>query len=103
MGDVVISAITYAELQYGVAVCAQPEREAGHLAALVNDIPVAPFDAAAAVAYGPVRAATRERRKDHLDRLVAAHAVGLNVVLVTNIERDFAAYPNLRVENWLND
>jgi len=103
VGDVVISAITYAELQYGVAVCARPEREARHLAALINDIPVAPFDAAAAAAYGPVRAATRQRTRDHLDKLIAAHAVGLDVVLVTNNERDFAVYPDLRIENWLND
>ncbi|KVE71827.1 type II toxin-antitoxin system VapC family toxin [Burkholderia vietnamiensis] len=102
-GDVVMSAITYAELEYGVTLCAAPERERRHLAALIEDIPVAPFDAAAAQAYGPVRDATRAWKKDHLDKLIAAHAVSLDVVLVTNDERDFASYPGLRLENWLND
>ncbi|WP_175720339.1 type II toxin-antitoxin system VapC family toxin [Burkholderia anthina] len=102
-GDVVMSAITYAELEYGVAVCASPARERRNLAALIDDIPVAPFDVAAAQAYGPVREATRERRKDHLDKLIAAHAVSLDVVLVTHNERDFVSYPGLRLENWLND
>ncbi|MCA8093143.1 type II toxin-antitoxin system VapC family toxin [Burkholderia anthina] len=102
-GDVVMSAITYAELEYGVAVCASPARERRNLAALIDDIPVAPFDVAAAQAYGPVREATREWRKDHLDKLIAAHAVSLDVVLVTNNERDFISYPGLRLENWLND
>ncbi|MDF3079675.1 type II toxin-antitoxin system VapC family toxin [Burkholderia sola] len=102
-GDVVMSAITYAELEYGVTACASPARERRHLAALVEDIPVAPFDVAAAQAYGPVRDATRERKKDHLDKLIAAHAVSLDVVLVTNNERDFASYPGVRLENWLND
>nr|WP_175802277.1 type II toxin-antitoxin system VapC family toxin [Burkholderia anthina] len=102
-GDVVMSAITYAELEYGVAVCASPARERRNLAALIDDIPVAPFDVAAAQAYGPVREATRERKKDHLDKLIAAHAVSLDVVLVTNNERDFVSYPGLRLENWLND
>jgi tRNA(fMet)-specific endonuclease VapC len=35
--------------------------------------------------------------------LIAAHAVSLDVVLVTNNERDFVSYPGLRLENWLND
>ncbi|KVE81080.1 twitching motility protein PilT [Burkholderia cepacia] len=102
-GDVVMSAITYAELEYGVAACANAVRERRNLADLIEDIPVAPFDAAAAQAYGPVREATRERKRDHLDKLIAAHAVSLDVVLVTNNERDFASYPGLRLENWLND
>ena len=102
-GDVVMSAITYAELEYGVAACANAVRERRNLADLIEDIPVAPFDAAAAQAYGPVREATRERKRDHLDKLIAAHAVSLDAVLVTNNERDFASYPGLRLENWLND
>lgn len=43
------------------------------------------------------------RKKDHLDKLIAAHAVSLDVALVTNNERDFVSYPGLRLENWLND
>ena len=102
VGDVVMSAITFAELEYGVSVSANRARERRNLAALAEDIPVAPFDGAAASAYGPIREATRERKKDQLDKLIAAHAVSLDVVLVTNNERDFSAYPGLRVENWLN-
>ena len=100
VGDVVMSAITYAELEYGVAVCANRARERRNLAALIEDIPVLPFDAKAAGAYGPIREATRERKKDHLDKLIAAHAVSVGVTLVTNNERDFAAYPGVKVENW---
>ncbi|GJH30755.1 type II toxin-antitoxin system VapC family toxin [Caballeronia novacaledonica] len=103
VGDVVMSAITYAELEYGVAVCENPAKERRTLAALIEDIPVAPFDAAAAVAYGPIREATRERKKDHLDKLIAAHAVALDVALVTNNTKDFASYPGVKLENWLSD
>jgi len=102
VGDVVMSAITFAELEYGVAVSANRARDRRNLAALAEDILVMPFDSAAASAYGPIREATRERKKDQLDKLIAAHAVALDVVLVTNNERDFAVYPGLRVENWLN-
>jgi len=102
VGDVVMSAITYAELEFGVTVCENSARERRNLASLVEDIPVVPFDAEAAQAYGPIREATRDRKKDQLDKLIAAHAVSLGVTLVTNNERDFTAYPGLKIENWLN-
>jgi len=100
VGDVMISAITFAELEFGVAVSANPERERINLFRLIEDIPVAPFDQAAGVSYGPIRLATRERKNDHLDKLIAAHAVSLNVTLVTNNIRHFANYPGLICENW---
>lgn len=103
VGDVVMSAITFAELEYGVTESQNTAHERRNLMALVDDIQVVPFDAAAATAYGPIRHATRERKKDQLDKLIAAHAVALDIALVTNNESDFLAYPGLRIENWLND
>jgi tRNA(fMet)-specific endonuclease VapC len=102
VGDVVMSAVTYAELEYGVTVSQNRARERRNLATLIEDIPVAPFDAAAAMAYGPVREATRERKKDALDKLIAAHSIALDVVLVTNNERDFVSYPGVKIDNWIN-
>ncbi|MFS0755781.1 type II toxin-antitoxin system VapC family toxin [Noviherbaspirillum sp. 1P10PC] len=102
VGDVVMSAITYAELEYGVSVSVNSARERRNLAGLIEDIPVAPFGVDAAKAYGPIREATRERKRDQLDKLIAAHAVSLKVTLVTNNERDFEIYPGLKIENWLN-
>jgi tRNA(fMet)-specific endonuclease VapC len=102
VGDVVISAITYAELEYGVAMSANPEKERLNLASLVEDIQVAPFDKVAGIAYGPIRVATRESKQDHLDKLIAAHAVSLNVTIVTNKLKDFAKFPHVVLENWVN-
>ena len=102
VGDVVMSAITYAELEYGVAASANPQQERINLANLVEDIQVMPFNAAAGVAYGPIRLATRDgTKKDALDKLIAAHAVSLNAAVVTNNEKDFARYPGVTTENWL--
>ncbi len=101
VGDVVMSSITYAELEYGVAVSANPEQESINLASLVEDIQVVPFDAAAGVAYGPIRQATRDIKTDALDKLIAAHAVALKVTVVTNNMKDFARYPGVLSENWL--
>lgn len=103
VGDVIMSAITFAELEYGVKAAENPEREGRNLKALVDDIPVAPFDSAAGSAYGAVRLATRDIKIDHLDKLIAAHALSLKVTLVTNNEQDFKKYPGLKTENWVNE
>jgi predicted nucleic acid-binding protein len=58
---------------------------------MVGEVPIAPFDAGAARVYGLVRLASRERRRDALDTLIAAHALALDLILVTNNPRDFAA------------
>lgn len=101
VGEVVMSAITFAELSYGVSVSANPRREAKNLSSLVEDIPVAPFDELAGTVYGPIRLATRESKKDHLDKLIAAHSKALSVTLVTNNLKDFEKYPGVTSENWL--
>ena len=101
VGDVVMSAITYAELQYGVAASLSPDHERANLENLIEDIPVAPFDVAAGIAYGAIRPATRDSRADHLDKLIAAHAAALGATVVSNNVRDFAKYPGVVIENWL--
>ena len=104
VGEVVISAITLAELQFGVACSGESRaRNKAALNSLLEDIPVAPFDDRAAGAYGPLRAANRERNKDALDKLIASHAMSLGVVLVTNNETDFRNFNGLVIENWINN
>ena len=102
-GDVVMSAITYAELRYGVERCDAAMRKAADraLRGLIEDIPVLPFDAESGDAYGVLRAAVRDRKRDALDRLIASQAVCRGLVLVTNNEADFKDYPGLTVENWV--
>jgi tRNA(fMet)-specific endonuclease VapC len=101
-GDVVMSAVTFAELRYGVERDPQLREAADRaLSALIEDIAVVPFDAEAGMRYGIVPAAVRDRRRDALDRLIAAHAVSRGLVLVTNNEADFAGYPGLAIENWV--
>ena len=105
VGEVVISAITLAELEFGIA-CCLPASQAGNrlaLDSLLEDIWVAPFEAKAARAYGPVRAASKDRSRDALDKLIASHAIALQATLVTNNEADFAHYPGLVLENWVKN
>jgi tRNA(fMet)-specific endonuclease VapC len=48
-----------------------------------------------------VRLATKEKQSDALDKLIAAHALALDVTLVTNNLSDFQKYPGLKLENWV--
>ena len=105
VGDVVISAITLAELEFGISCTSATSQVTNRSAldSLLEDILVVPFDAQAAQAYGPIRAAYKERNRDALDKLIASHAVALDVKLVTNNEADFVNYVGLVVENWVNN
>jgi tRNA(fMet)-specific endonuclease VapC len=101
-GDVVMSAITYAELRAGVEMkSADRTRDDAALRALIARIPVQPFNEAGADAYAIARKVLPERRRDAMDRLIAAHAASLELVLVTNNEADFKDYPGLVMENWV--
>ena len=105
VGDVVISAVTLAELEFGIA-CSSPSAQESNrsaLESLLEDIMVAPFEAQAAKAYGPIRATYKDRNRDALDKLIASHAIALGVTLVTNNEADFVNYAGLPVENWVSN
>jgi tRNA(fMet)-specific endonuclease VapC len=105
-GDAVMSVVTYAELRAGLEIqgetrsSADQEGDKRALALLINRIPVLPFTESDAVSFGVLRAAVRDRNRDTMDRLIAAHAVSTGLVLVTNNEADFKDYPGLVVENW---
>ena len=102
VGDVGMSVITLAELRDGVESSgADRKRHERALNALLTEVPAVSFDARAAASYGVIRAAVRDRKRDALDRLIAAHAISASLILVTNNEADFKAYPGLRVENWV--
>jgi tRNA(fMet)-specific endonuclease VapC len=102
LGDVLMSVVTYAELRHGIErTPAEDRAAAAHaLQRFIERVPVLPFDESAAQSYGVLAAAVRDRRRDTMDRLIAAHAVSVGVILVTNNEADFKDYPGLVVENW---
>lgn len=92
-GDMVTSAIAYAEVVYGSVNSKPPAVE--QLQAFVEEVPVLDFDFKAAQAY-----ATLPFRQASYDRLIAAHALSHGLVVVTDNEGDFADVPGLAVENW---
>jgi tRNA(fMet)-specific endonuclease VapC len=102
IGDIGISTVTLAELHYGAVKSQFPERNQQALEVFILPLEVVPFDAAAAAAYGPVRAALERQGTPigAMDILIAAHALSLRLTLVTNNTREFARVQGLSVENW---
>lgn len=102
VGEVAISVITLAELEYGIAKSTKPDQNRIALSLFCAPLEILAFDDNAAAAYGPIRA--RLERKGRpigpMDLLIAAHAVALDLVLVTNNLREFRRVKGLRVENW---
>jgi tRNA(fMet)-specific endonuclease VapC len=102
VGDIGISTITLAELEYGAAKSAQARKNREALEAFVSPLDVAAFDRDAAEAYGRIRAALEQKGLPigAMDMLIAAHALSLGANLVTNNEKEFRRVSGLRVENW---
>lgn len=103
-GDVSISAITLAELQHGVAKSRDRERNLAALMMFTADIQVLDFDRAAAEVYGELRASLGMAGTPigSMDLLIAAQALSLDALLVTNNLREFARVAGLRVEDWVH-
>ena len=91
VGEIGVSSITVAELQYGVHKSQHLLQNQRALTQFLLPLVIADFDDQAAVAYGKIRAALEAQGTPigSLDTLIAAHALGLDVTLVTNNTREF--------------
>ncbi|MDX2145289.1 MAG: type II toxin-antitoxin system VapC family toxin [Rhodospirillaceae bacterium] len=100
-GAILLSALSLAELQRGLYKYARDSAlRQIRMDILLRHIPVLPFDAAAAVAYGQIIAQCGWVKGRDFDRMIAAHAISTRSVLVTNNGGDFQDIPGLAVENW---
>jgi tRNA(fMet)-specific endonuclease VapC len=100
-----ISAITEAELRYGVARRPNSHTLLASLEAFFTKIQILPWGRDEAMAYGQLRAKQEASGKTlgNLDMLIAAHAIALGAILVTN-DNAFAHVPDLSATvNWATD
>ncbi len=104
IGDVAISTITLAELQFGVSHSSQPDQNREALNSFIIPLEITPFDEAAAVCHGRIRAYLQARgiTIGAMDMLIAAHAQSLSSTLVTNNTKEFERIPDLPLENWID-
>lgn len=101
--DFTVSAVTAAELTYGATKSRSRKRSLERLRVFRREIATSPFDDAAIEAYGAVRV-DLERRGipiGPLDTLIAAHAVSLDLLLITNNVKEFRRVKGLRCESWI--
>ena len=101
--EVAISSIVFAELQFGICKSSNPSQNLEAVTDFCTPMSILPFDSNAAEHYGRVR--THLQRLGSpigpLDTLIAAHALAVNTVLVTNNKREFRRVAGLLVENWM--
>ena len=100
--DIGVSAITVAELQYGVQKSSHVARNQQALEQFLLPLAIVPFSADDAAAYGQIRAhlEVQGTTSGSLDLLIAAQAVHYHLTLVTNNMREFIRVPGLAIEDW---
>ncbi len=103
VNDIGLSVITYAELEHGIWKSTRPEQNKIALSLFCAPLEIASFESDTAAAYGRLRADLERADKliGPMDLLIAAHALALGCILVTNNEREFCRVEGLQVENWL--
>ncbi len=102
VSDVCVSAITKAELMYGVEVSPQPSKDQAALNQFLRYVAVLDYPAAAALDYARIRADLKSHGTmiGGNDLLIAAHARSAGLTLVTNNTKEFSRVRDLRIENW---
>ncbi len=102
-GEIGVSSITVSELMYGAQKSAFPDRNLTALEKFLLPLEIVDYNRSAAFVYGKIRAELE--RVGHpigaMDLLIGAHALSLDVTLVTNNVREFQRISNLKLENWL--
>ena len=98
-----ISAITLAELEFGIANSLHKERNRIALMEFLTIIGIKDFDANATKEYGMIKKELKDNNCliGPFDMLIGAHAKSLNMILVTNNIKEFKRIQNLKIENWV--
>jgi tRNA(fMet)-specific endonuclease VapC len=102
VGQVGISSIVLAELMHGIAKSAHPQQNAAALGDFLDYCKVLDWPAEAARFYGDIRTHLERKGKPigSNDLLIAAHALAVDAILVSNNLREFCRVPKLRAESW---
>ena len=102
--NVCTSIIDAAELRYG-AVKRGSARLTAQVEQILSALEIIPFESPAELAYATLRSRLEAIGTSigGNDMLIAAHAVSLGHVMVTDNESEFSRVQGLAVENWLRN
>ncbi|MCY1703883.1 type II toxin-antitoxin system tRNA(fMet)-specific endonuclease VapC [Deinococcus sp. SL84] len=100
-----VSAMTVAELYFGVENSQQQERNRREVEDFLSRLEILEYDVRAASHFGNIKAALRRQGMPigEADIHIAAHARSQGMVLVTNNTREFERVEGLRVQDWVQD
>lgn len=103
MGQVAISSVTLAEIEYGIQRRGQPMALRNALTQVLLHMDVLPWDSTAATCYGELCSSLESQgiNLSDFDMMIAAHAVTLKATLVSR-DKAFANIPKqrLKLEVW---
>lgn len=99
------SSITLGELVFGAEKSANPEKNLATLDDFISRIQVLPYDEAAALHYGNIRASLERQGKriGDNDLHISGHARSKGLIVVTNNTREFIRVDGLIVEDWTRE
>ena len=97
-----ISALTIAELEYGIENSERIEENRISLLKFLSLFNVLPFDDNDAIPYGKLKSELRKEGQliGPIDMLLAAQAISKDLIFVTNNIKEFERVKNLKLENW---
>lgn len=102
IGDIAISCISLSELVFAIEKSRYKEQNIKALQNFIAPLEVLDFGYEQSLIYDKLRA-NLEKSKNligSMDILIASHALSLDMILVTNNEKDFKKVPNLKIQNW---
>jgi tRNA(fMet)-specific endonuclease VapC len=101
-----ISSITHAELQHGIEKSENKNTNQDALNEFLLPLTILPFHGKKLVTcYGEIRASLESKGKTigPFDMLIAAHALSLDLTIISNNIKEFSRIPNLKCENWIRE
>ncbi len=104
IGEVAISSIVLAELWFGIELSSKPKQNRDALHDFLQYLTVLDWPEHAGQEYGRIRAHLNKKVTPigANDLLIAAHALSINAILVSDNTRKFGRVTGLKLENWIN-
>jgi len=101
--DIAMSAITRAELRYGMALMEARDKRRRRIELLLKELPVLPWGIEAADEFGRIKAHLQRSGTPvgDFDIQIAVHAKVESLILVTHNTRHFERIAGLKLEDWM--
>ncbi len=103
IANLAISAVTVAELEYGISKSQYPEKNRLLLYSFLAPFQIIPFEVGDAEYFGRIRAYLNKRGTPigPYDLQLAAQCLSRDMCMVTNNVKEFERVPMLKYENWV--